>query len=147
MLVTTNDMNHLVGEIWSALFGRAIEPRHATPFEGRVITATVHLQGDVDTSVMVRCDAGLASEMASEMFQIDCDDLVSEDLQDTVGEIANIVAGNVKTLFGGECMLSIPVVSDGPDPYTEAPGVQVVQDDHFVCGGLHVAVTSTRRDT
>ena len=147
MLVTANDMNSLITDIWSALFGSAIMPAPVTPFDGRVIAATVNLRGDVDTTVLLRCDIALARRMAATMFRLDEDDLSSEDLQDTIGEIANIVAGNVKTLLGGDCRLTIPVVSDGLDPGVHREDRHIVQDDHFDSDGGHLAVTSTHHNT
>jgi chemotaxis protein CheX len=113
VLVTTEDMNHIVGEVWDAVFGLAISPTTPLLFDGPVITATVRLHGEHDASLVVRCGNDLAEQMASRIFNLEPGALEPDDLRDTVGEVANIVAGNVKSMLGGECSLSVPTVTEG----------------------------------
>lgn len=145
MLVTHEDMNHIVGETWSTVFGLGINPTAPAPFDGRVITATVSMTGETTASVVVRCSDDLAEQLASRALGIDEAALEPDDLHDTVGEVANILAGNVKAMLGGQLRLSLPAVTDGAADLVEVGRDDVVQDDHFVCNGGHVAVTSKRQ--
>ena len=145
MLVTHEDMNHIVGELWSTVFGLGINPTAPAPFDGRVITATVNMTGDTATSVVVRCGDDLAEQLAARALGLDEAALEPDDLHDTVGEVANILAGNVKAMLGGQLRLSLPAVTDGAAELVEIGRDDVVQDDHFVCNGGHVAVTSKRQ--
>ena len=144
MLVTHNDMNHIVGELWSTVFGMGINPTAPAPFDGRVITATVSMTGDCAASVVVRCGDQLAEQLAAKALGLDESALVADDLHDTVGEVANILAGNVKAMLDGEFVLSLPAVSDGTAEPIEVGRDHVVGDDHFVCNGGHLAIACRR---
>jgi chemotaxis protein CheX len=145
VLVTHDDMNHIVGELWSTVFGMGINPTAPAPFDGRVITATVSMTGECAASVVVRCGDQLAEQLAAKALGLDESALVADDLHDTVGEVANILAGNVKAMLGGQLRLSLPAVTDGAAELVEVGRDDVVQDDHFVCNGRHVAITSKRQ--
>ena len=40
-------------------------------------------------------------------------------MPDTVGELTNIIGGNLKALFGGGCHLGLPVVTSAAEPLAE----------------------------
>jgi len=147
VLITTQDMNHIVGEIWSAVFGLPINAAAPAPFEGRVISATVGIRGEQQVIVIVRCSDGLARQMAAKVFDLDRGALDTDDLRDTVGEAANIIAGNIKAMLDGEYVLSLPAVADGAAEPVAVGRDDVVGDDHFVCNGGRMAIVSKRSNT
>ncbi len=60
-------------------------------------------------SVEVRTGANVARMIAARMMSVP--DPSPEDLLDTLAELGNIVAGNVKALIGHHCQLSLPAAS------------------------------------
>jgi chemotaxis protein CheX len=144
VLIATRDMNIIVGETWSTVFGLPINPSAPAPFDGRVISATVSITGEHQASVIVRCSDDLAEQMAAKVFDRDRTMVDTEDLRDTVGEVANILAGNVKAMLDGEFVLSLPAVTDGAAEPIEVGHDHVVGDDHFVCNGGHLAIACRR---
>ena len=144
MLITARDMTTIVGEIWSAVFGLPINPAAPTPFDGRVISATVGISGEPDASVVLRCSDDLAELMAARVFDLDRTMVDTADLRDTVGEAANIVAGNVKAMLDGAFGLSLPAVTVGAAEPIEIGRDHVVGDDPFVCNGGPLAITCRR---
>lgn len=70
-----------------------------------------------------------------------------EDLvQDSMGEMANIIGGGVKGLFDGECRLSLPTVADGTVYTLRVRGSKVVSEVGFECEGYPFKVSLLERD-
>ena len=57
-----------------------------------------------------QCNEGLAKTIASKMFAMEVEDLEEEEVLDAVGEIINMIGGNIKGSVGVESTLSIPDV-------------------------------------
>lgn len=80
--------------------------------EEKALTAAVAIDGAWRGTVMVEYSPRIASQIAAAMFG---DNRVSsEDVKDAIGEVAQIVSGNLKAFVahrtGAECRLSLPVV-------------------------------------
>ena len=65
-------------------------------------------------------------------------------VDDAVGELANIAAGNIKGMLVVECKLGLPAVVRGTDYQVTVPGTNVVCQAAFLCEGhpLKVLVQS-----
>ena len=64
------------------------------------ITAMLGLGGDLRGMLAVHCPATVAMAITSGFLGMDVDEL-NEDVKDAIGEIANMVAGNLKIAFAG----------------------------------------------
>ena len=64
------------------------------------ITSMLGLGGDIRGMLAVHCPAAVAMAITSGFLGMDVDEL-DEDVQDAIGEIANMVAGNLKVAFAG----------------------------------------------
>ncbi|NVN89793.1 MAG: chemotaxis protein CheX, partial [Desulfuromonadales bacterium] len=65
----------------------------------------------------IHCPVSLALKITSSMLGMECDE-VNEDLNDAIGEIANMLGGSVKQVLskgGLDVKLSIPTVISGED--------------------------------
>ncbi|MBU0665433.1 MAG: chemotaxis protein CheX [Proteobacteria bacterium] len=74
------------------------------------ITSMLGLGGDIRGMLAVHCPAAVAMAITSGFLGMDVDEL-NEDVKDAIGEIANMVAGNLKVAFAGYDMkieLAIP---------------------------------------
>lgn len=81
------------------------------------ITGMVGFAGTYSGVISIHCPVALALKITSNMLGIDCDD-VNEDLNDAIGEIANMLGGSVKQNLskgGLDVKLSIPTVISGED--------------------------------
>jgi chemotaxis protein CheX len=74
------------------------------------ITAMLGLGGDIRGMLAVHCPAAVAMAITGGFLGMDVDEL-NEDVKDAIGEIANMIAGNLKTAFAGHDLkieLAIP---------------------------------------
>jgi chemotaxis protein CheX len=63
------------------------------------------------------------------------------EIEDAWGELANMVAGNVKALLPRPCQLSLPAVVQGLDYHLVVPGTRVFAQSFLECQGEPVLVT------
>lgn len=113
--------------------------------EDRTLTGCVQLTGDFEGAVMLYCTRGLARQVASVMFEVEPDNLTVEEIQDALGEVTNMAAGNIKPLLPGTSRLSLPSVVEGLDYSVIVPGSQVENHVGFDCEGLPLVLTLVRR--
>ena len=81
------------------------------------ITGMVGFAGTYSGVISIHCPVVLAQKVTSNMLGIDCDE-INEDLNDAIGEIANMLGGSVKQVLskgGLDVKLSIPTVISGED--------------------------------
>ena len=77
-----------------------------------MVRAQVSLNGSWRGQVMLFVAPELAREMAAVMTQGEPKSMGREETFDAVGELANMIAGNLKPLLPGARSLSMPQVSD-----------------------------------
>jgi chemotaxis protein CheX len=81
------------------------------------ITGMVGFAGTYSGVISIHCPVALALKITSNMLGLECDE-VNEDLNDAIGEIANMLGGSVKQVLskgGLDVKLSIPTVISGED--------------------------------
>lgn len=138
------DIRDIVSRIWLTLLDPELVAAEAADL-GRTsaITSFVHLDGAWRGVVMVQCPVGLAMELTTSMFSTYADDaLVGEaEVRDALGEIANMVAGNIKALLPQPCFISLPAVAIGADDAVTVPGTAATATVAFTCVGQPFVVS------
>lgn len=79
------------------------------------ITVAVYFAGAWSGAFVFECPGEQALELTSRFLSIDRPETMNDDVQDALGEIANMLAGNLKPLLGAGVMLSMPSVIQGAD--------------------------------
>lgn len=59
-------------------------------------SAMIGLSGDLMAMISIHCDAYIAMDIAGAMLDMECADL-DEDVKDAMGEVANMIAGGLKS--------------------------------------------------
>jgi chemotaxis protein CheX len=117
MIPSEEQVRAVVRNIWSTQLGMEIEdlpdPRGAT--SGETITAAVQISGDFVGGIHLEGSRALIQKAAATMFSLPEDQLTEEDERDVVGELANVVAGNIKALIPGRNVISLPTIVEGTD--------------------------------
>lgn len=100
-----------------------MEPKDEFPLREHVsrfkcsITGMVGFAGTYSGVISIHCPVALALNITSSMLGMECDE-VNDDLNDAIGEIANMLGGSVKQVLskgGLDVKLSIPTVISGED--------------------------------
>jgi len=101
---------------------------------GGLYCAHIEIEGDWHIQLFVICPAELAHHIAATMFMMEPDELSDEETGDAMGELVNIIGGNVKGIIPGENSLSLPtVLCLDAQQVTEQKGQNT--DVHFLCEG------------
>ncbi len=79
------------------------------------LTATIHLAGDWNGVLALGCDCKLACAFAARFLSTEKPEIVDDVVRDVLGELANMIGGNLKCVLAGGLRLSMPSVVDGAD--------------------------------
>ncbi|TGU71147.1 chemotaxis protein CheX [Geomonas terrae] len=100
------------------------------------VTSMVGLAGSHTGILAIHCPKRLALQVTSNMLGMDITE-VDDDVNDAMGEIANMVGGDVKHIFspgGADINLSIPTVIYGSDYAMESVSSAESLVMPFICG-------------
>jgi chemotaxis protein CheX len=137
---------HITQNVWESILGQEIHPSTAAELLGeltgkRTLTGCVQLAGAWEGTVLLHCSLNLATRLAAVMFSMEAGSLGQGEIEDAWGELANMVAGNVKALLPRPCQLSLPAVVQGLDYHVVVPGTRVFAQSFLECQGEPVLVT------
>jgi chemotaxis protein CheX len=144
-LVSIETITEIAQSFWEAFLpdGAELQPGSG-PLAAEEIRGRVDIDGSWTGSVELSCSLALARRVASAMFCVEEEALDPIDVRDAVGEIVNVVGGNIKSILPPPTSLSIPVVDEaGPDPGAtgiERTGTQLESEVHLSSGGEPVVV-------
>jgi len=74
-------------------------------------TGIIGISGKRKGSVYITAQHKMLQNLAQIILNVE--DVSIEDTKDLIGEIANIIAGNVRKAYGSDFMISVPVVIEG----------------------------------
>jgi chemotaxis protein CheX len=80
---------------------------------GDRLTSAVHLTGDWKGAVLLECDWTVACRFACRFLSLDPPDMADDLVRDVLGELANMIGGNLKCVLTEGIQLSMPSVVDG----------------------------------
>jgi chemotaxis protein CheX len=124
---SADDLEVITREVWTSFLDGDPAGLIATSSEmpADKITGCVHLTGAYTGSIMLQCSPPAARQAAAALFSIAPENVTQSEVVDAIGEIANMVGGNVKSMLPGPSALSLPSVVQG---LLSVPGAQVVRE-------------------
>ena len=142
-------LNQVIEIIWSSVLGMDIEEIEKDSLEiekGTVfLTGSVEFTGGWEGAVSIHCSMALASTISATMFGSDPENVSSDEVKDSLGELANIAAGNIKPLLPATCSLTMPSVIEGTDYKMTYRGSKSIGELHFQCDGHPVSIQLMER--
>jgi len=113
---------------------------------GDRLTSALHLSGDWNGAVLLECDRGQACRFAGRFLSMDPPDAVDDVVRDVLGELANMIGGNLKCVLTAGIRLSMPSIVDGSDYSLRVCGAEVRERLGFQCaeGPFWITVLATR---
>jgi chemotaxis protein CheX len=114
LLFTEDVVTEITSTVWRAFLSGSddIIPLAVVPSDAS-LTGTVFISGQWNGLVSLTCSSLAATRAASLMFDADLEKVSSADVIDAVGELVNIVGGNLKGMLPSPTGLSLPSVTDG----------------------------------
>ena len=77
------------------------------------LTCAVFFAGAWKGGVIIECPLAMAFEFTSRLMRIPAPDRFNDDVCDALGELANMIGGNLKSVLPPGSSLSIPTVVEG----------------------------------
>lgn len=134
MHVSSDDVAQIVQEVWSSMLGLEVEPLEVEiPSDGPSVAGSVGVSGASDCLISMELSETTAKSVAASMFGLAADEVGDEDIADAVGELTNMVGGNIKSLLPEPSTLSLPVVAHGVQPIMRVVGGEALLMQTFVC--------------
>ena len=120
-------VQEIAEQAWSALVGEdeVLLPLPA-PLPTETLSSWVEIVGPWTGSVALTCGRDTAAELTRALLGEHAPAVLEdEDVEDALGELANVVGGNVKAVLPGPSVLGLPEVGGTPPPGLEADTVRV----------------------
>ena len=144
--MTDEEVLGITRDVWESFTGRAIDVADGQPHRdgGDVTVGCVTVSGAWQGSVLLACPAQLARMAAAAMFDRPAGQLDDREVADALGELTNMVGGNIKSLIPGPSRLSMPAVTVGASPTVKPPRAALVTTVSLACEGLPLTVSVWR---
>jgi chemotaxis protein CheX len=124
-----DDLEGITSDVWQSFVSEGETTSFCdsiAPEPDDRVTGCVHISGAYTGSLTVRCSTPMARQIAGALFGLPEQEVTDAEVADAVGEIANIVGGNVKSTLPGPSALSLPAIAQGPHSWLAVPGVRLV---------------------
>lgn len=114
MTIDLPTMRQIVSNVFDEMLGLPTCDADLPPetFDECRVVASIRIAGATDQVVVVEAPQATAQHVGESMFAAETGSLESEEIRDAVGEIVNMIGGNVKGIYDGESTLSLPCVSE-----------------------------------
>jgi len=145
--ILPSELEQIVQSVFQTMLGLEVNEcgRLWRPSEDQ-LTSAVHLSGEWNGVVLLECERVQACCFASRFLSIDPPQKVDDVVRDVLGELANMIGGNLKCVLAQGIRLSMPSVVDGSDFSLRVCGAEVRERLVFQCadGPFGITVLTTR---
>jgi chemotaxis protein CheX len=144
--MTDEEILGITRDVWESFTGRTTEVAddRVRPDRGDLTVGCVTVTGGWQGSVLLACPAQLARMAASAMFELPVEQLDDEQVADALGELTNMIGGNIKSLIPGPSRLSMPTVTVGEPSTVPMPRATLLSTVSLACEGLPLTVSVWR---
>jgi chemotaxis protein CheX len=144
VVVNANDLFEMVEQVWvSYLDPEGINPLIPTGDEEQSseVHSSVSITGSWTGHVVYASSTAAAKKAAAAFLAMGVEEVSDEDVTDVLGELANIVGGNVKAMLPAGALLSLPQVVLAPDSATKYPSAERITGLYGLWEGEPVSVS------
>ena len=144
VLVKESDLAEMLEQVWvSYLDPEGINPLVSTGDESQLseVHSSVSISGAWTGHVVYASSALAARKAAAAFMAVGPEEVSQEDLSDVLGELANIVGGNVKAMLPAGCFLSLPTVVLAPDTASYYPAAERISGLYGTWDGEPVSIS------
>ncbi len=136
MRITEDQIVNVTKDVWSTVLSLEIKTMENEGMgkEQKRVASFIQIMGAWEGSIILDCTPHLSKLFSSKMFGMPLDEIHDEEISDALGELINIVAGNLKAFLPQPSQLSLPAVIDGWDYTLSFPGGKGIHQMFFECG-------------
>lgn len=138
-----HEIIEVVRSVWETALGLEIEPAEhmERPAGNRGFwTGFIQIAGAWEGVIVCVSSDPLLRRVAAVMFSVPEAALTTEHLHDTLGELTNMIGGNLKALLPGPSFLCLPAVVEGTDYSVRIPTTTSTAEVAFQCGAQPLLV-------
>ena len=132
------EIPRITEDVWSSVLGlelKKTENGSELSSGQRYMTAVVQITGGWKGAVSIDCPHELAQRAAASMFGVEPDAAKPDEIKDALGEIANMIGGNFKSMLPAAVQLSLPSVVEGTEYDVSVLGSQTLANIGFESEG------------
>ena len=142
---TVEDLQEIADQVWVSY----LDPEGVNPLmplgEGAQFSGDMHASVSITGSwhghVVVACSAGAAKQAAAAFLMMEPEEVSEADLADVLGELANIIGGNVKSMLPDGCFISLPHVVTVPTSANHWPAAEQICELAGLWGGEQISIS------
>lgn len=135
-IVATEALVQIVQSVFEVMTGLAVNPCETPWFPSRErLAAAVHLAGDANSTVFIECDRAQACRLAGRFLSAKPPSADDGVVSDVLGELANMIGGNLKCFLNRGVDLSMPVMIDGSDGFLQQGSAERLNRQAFEAAG------------
>jgi chemotaxis protein CheX len=108
-----SDIYQFTESVFESMLGLAVQPSSAELPTTEMITGAIYYAGSWKGAVLLQCETNEAYEFTARLMGLPLPTSFDDDVRDAIGEITNIVGGNMKPLLPHGVGLSMPSVVSG----------------------------------
>jgi len=134
MEIGTHEIHEVVRSIWDTVLGLDIQPSSPSDLprnDHGCLTGFIQIAGAWEGAIVCLSSELLVRKAGGVMFGMDPAALTVELLHDALGELTNMVGGNLKALLPGPSFLCLPAVVEGSDYSVCVPSTWPVIEVEF----------------
>jgi chemotaxis protein histidine kinase CheA/CheY-specific phosphatase CheX len=130
--VTVETLTQIVESVFATMMDLEVSLSEARWLpDGDRLTSFVLLTGAWTGAVLIECNRWQACQFAGRILAMDPPETVDDDVLDVLGELANVVGGNLKCAMPAGVHLSMPSVTEGSDYGLHICGLKVQERAAF----------------
>lgn len=145
-----NELKDIASEVWASMANTYLEPAGviAGPESSTgSVTSSVRVEGAWEGAVRLDMNMDMARTTTARLLGAEEADISPEDIQDAVGELANMLGGGVKELMPQPCKLSPPSVSLGDERKCAILSGRITSECSFTADSGLLRVSVVERDS
>jgi Chemotaxis phosphatase CheX len=136
-VVGSGDIVVIAQDVWSSFLDLQLEPAGGSadapaPVDDDAMTGAIEVLDTWRGHVVLECTREMARSMAAAMFLLGREAVGDADVADALGELTNMIGGNIKSLLPAPSRLSMPSVHDGS--WLPPAGATLVNHVDFAAG-------------
>jgi len=132
------EISQFVTDIWSTFLSMKVSPTDKSfkpTGKDNTLAGCVQITGEWQGTVTLYTSREVGKKVAATMYGLDETEVDNQQIQDVIGEITNIIAGNIKSLLPAPSSISLPSVAI-TDYNLHHPGNETLTAVNFDCEGL-----------